>query len=338
MKLHGMHIEHKVALKGLTTFGIDVVADEMCTLTDLTLLPELSAIPVKYIIGGGSNILCTQAPKGLVILNRTKGIRVLHEDAAEVLVEVASGEVWHEFVLYALAQGWNGIENLALIPGTVGAAPIQNIGAYGVEVKDCIDSVNYWDWQAQKLNSLSHEECQFAYRESIFKHELKDRFFISSVVFRLSKQMKLHTTYGAIEEELKQMNILSPNAQDVADAVMRIRRSKLPDPKVVGNAGSFFKNPTVSLQQLLDLKKQYPSMPSFPVTEQLVKVPAAWLIEQCGWKGYRKGDYGVHTHQALVLVNYAAAAGADIWQLSSDIVASVQARFGISLEREVQVW
>jgi UDP-N-acetylmuramate dehydrogenase len=338
MKLHGMHIEHKVALKGLTTFGIDVVADEMCTLTDLTLLPELSAIPVKYIIGGGSNILCTQAPKGLVILNRTKGIRVLHEDAAEVLVEVASGEVWHEFVLYALAQGWNGIENLALIPGTVGAAPIQNIGAYGVEVKDVIESVTYWDWEQKTYVCLSQADCHFAYRESVFKNELKDRFFISSVNFRLSKTPKLHTAYGAIEEELRQMNIASPSAQDVATAVMRIRSSKLPDPKVVGNAGSFFKNPTVPVQQLLDLKKEYPNIPSYPVADKWVKVPAAWLIEQCGWKGFRRGDYGVHAKQALVLVNYASANGAEIWQLSTEIIASVNERFGISLEREVQVW
>lgn len=333
-----MQIEHKVSLKPLTTFGIDVIAEEVFTLTDVALLPELSLVQQRKIIGGGSNILCTEAPQALVILNRTKGIRVLSEDAAELLVEVASGEVWHEFVLYALAQGWNGIENLALIPGTVGAAPIQNIGAYGVEVKDVIASVTYWDWEQQSFVSLTNAECHFAYRESIFKHELKDRFFISSVCFRLSKTQHLNTAYGAIEEELRQMNVLSPNAQDVAAAVMRIRSSKLPNPKELGNAGSFFKNPSVSVQQLLDLKKEYPAMPSFPITEQLVKVPAAWLIEQCGWKGYRRGDCGVHAQQALVLVNYGSAKGADMWQLSTDIIASVQARFGIVLEREVQVW
>lgn len=338
MKLHGMHLENKVSLKELTTFGIDVVADEVLTLTDLALLPELSLLPQKKIIGGGSNILCTEAPKSLVVLNRIKGMQLVREDDEKVWIDVASGEVWHEFVMYALAQGWNGMENLALIPGTVGAAPIQNIGAYGVEVKDIIESVTYWDWQQRKLVCLSQADCHFAYRESIFKNELKDGFFITSVRFCLSKTPKLHTAYGAIEEELRHMNCNHPTAQDVAAAVMRIRSSKLPNPKEIGNAGSFFKNPTVPIQQLLDLKKEFPNIPSFPLAGKSVKVPAAWLIEECGWKGYRKGDFGVHAKQALVLVNYGTATGVEIWQLSTAIITSVKNRFGIELEREVQVW
>ncbi|MCC6186937.1 MAG: UDP-N-acetylmuramate dehydrogenase [Chitinophagaceae bacterium] len=333
-----MNIQHNISLKSITSFGIDLIVNDFFELTNIADLPALSEVLERKIIGGGSNILCTQTPKGLVIANRTKGIKLIEEDANTALIEVASGEVWHDFVLYTLSQNLNGIENLALIPGTVGAAPIQNIGAYGVEVKDVIDSVIYWDWTDKKMVALSNIDCRFGYRDSIFKNELRNRFFIVSVRFRLSKIQQLQTTYGAINEELTNLNILRPNAKDVAQAVINIRSSKLPNPKEIGNAGSFFKNPNIPIQQYLDLKKRFATIPSYPVNEHTVKVPAGWLIEQCGWKGFRKNDYGVHEKQALVLVNYGNATGEEIWQLSSEILVSVKNTFGIELEREVQVW
>lgn len=333
-----MHIEHNVSLKGLNTFGIDVMAENFVQIESVQDLISLSDYTDRKIIGGGSNVLCTKSIKALIIANRIKGIRQLKEDDRHVWFEVASGELWHDFVLYLIDRGLAGIENLALIPGTVGAAPIQNIGAYGVEVKDTIESVTFWHWQEKKFKTLSNPECRFGYRDSIFKNELKDQFFISSVCFKLNKETTLNTTYGAIEEELKALNIDKPTVKDVAQAVMNIRNSKLPNPKEIGNAGSFFKNPAIPLQQYLELKKEHPSIPSYTVNEKLVKVPAGWLIEQCGWKGYRKDDYGVHARQALVLVNYGMASGAEIWQLSGDIVDSVKDKFGIELEREVQVW
>jgi UDP-N-acetylmuramate dehydrogenase len=230
------------------------------------------------------------------------------------------------------------LENLALIPGTVGAAPIQNIGAYGAEVKDTITQVTFWHLEERRLLTFSNEQCRFGYRDSIFKHELKGKAFITSVTYKLSKHPVLNTSYGAIEQELSAMQVTAPTVKEVAAAVIRIRTSKLPDPKVTGNAGSFFKNPTIVRSRYEALLHQYPAMPHFPVSNELAKVPAAWLIEQCGWKGYRKGDVGVHDRQALVLVNLGHANGSEIWQLSGDIIASVVARFGIELEREVQVW
>lgn len=333
-----MELQHNVSLKNKNTFGLDVIAENLVVIDTASSLPELDGSSQRKILGGGSNILCTQTLKGQLLVNRIKGIELVEEDDTAVLLRVASGEVWHDFVLYAIHNGWSGVENLALIPGTVGAAPIQNIGAYGVEVKDIIESVTFWNWMDKSFHTFSNKECHFGYRDSIFKKELKDCFFITSVCFRLFKKAQLNTSYGAIEEELKQMNINHPQPKDVAQAVINIRSSKLPDPKVIGNAGSFFKNPTISVQQFLDLKKEHTGIPSYPINENLMKVPAGWLIEQCGWKGYRKGDAGVHEKQALVLVNYGKANGAEIWSLSGEIVASVQQRFGIELEREVQVW
>lgn len=333
-----MQIQHKVSLKVNTTFGIEVFAENYIELTSTNLLPELSEIKRRKIIGGGSNVLCTQNIEGLLIANRLKGIEQINEDENHVWFEVASGELWHDFVVFAIDKGLAGIENLALIPGSVGAAPIQNIGAYGVEVKNTIESVTFWHWTDKVFKTLLNEDCHFGYRDSIFKNELKDTFFITSICFKLNKHAQLNTSYGAIEEELKQLNITNPSPKDVAQAVMNIRSSKLPNPAKIGNAGSFFKNPTIPLQQYLNLKKEFASIPSYPVNDQTVKVPAGWLIEQCGWKGFRKGDYGVHEKQALVLVNYGDATGAEIWQLSSEIVDSVKVKFGIELEREVQVW
>lgn len=333
--------QHNVSLLPYNTFGIDLPASDLITLSDTSLLSQLTRPDGKApkIIGGGSNILLTRAVEDTVVLNRLKGRKILKENEQHVWVEVASGEIWHEFVLFALDNNWGGIENLALIPGTVGAAPIQNIGAYGVEVKDVIDSVHFFDWRTEKATSMTNEECRFGYRDSIFKQALKDQFFITSVVFRLHKAPhQLRLDYGAIREELQKDGIDQPGIKDVANAVIAIRTSKLPDPRQIGNAGSFFKNPTIGKDWYNTLREQFPTIPSYPVSNTTVKIPAGWLIEQCGWKGYREGDFGVHARQALVLVNYGHARGVDIWNLSGAIVHSVKDKFGIELEREVQIW
>jgi UDP-N-acetylmuramate dehydrogenase len=251
---------------------------------------------------------------------------------------VQAGKVWHELVMYAIANGWAGIENLALIPGTVGASPIQNIGAYGVEAKETIDSVTAWHWEDRKFLNFQNSECRFGYRDSIFKHELKDRVFITSVTYRLNKKPVFHTAYGAISEELQKMNVQELSIKAIAEAVIAIRSSKLPDPKQIGNAGSFFKNPTIDVAHFELLQLNYPNIPSYPAPGEMVKIPAGWLIEQCGLKGYRHGNTGVHARQALVLVNYGGATGNEVWQLSNEVIQSVKERFGVELEREVQVW
>lgn len=334
-----MHLRQNTSLKPYNTFGINVPAEYFTELNDISLLEEVTALPhQKHILGGGSNILLTQPVKGLVLHNTLKGITVAKEDENHVWLNVASGEVWHHLVQYAISNGWGGIENLALIPGTVGASPMQNIGAYGVEAKETIDTVTFWHWLEKKYITYNNAECRFGYRDSIFKHELRDKVFITSVTYKLSKQPKYNTSYGAIEQELESMGVQEPSVNVIAQAVINIRTSKLPDPKQIGNAGSFFKNPTIPAEQYAGLLGLYPSIPSYKVSEALVKIPAGWLIEQCRWKGYRKGETGVHNKQALVLVNYGNAIGSEIWDLSGSIVASVKEKFGIELEREVQVW
>jgi UDP-N-acetylmuramate dehydrogenase len=325
-------------LRGLNTFGFDVPADCLTTLGDVRQLADMQQLPRPLrVLGGGSNVLLTGPVHGTVILNRLMGINVVAEDRAHVWVRAGAGEVWHDLVLYAISNSLGGIENLALIPGTVGAAPIQNIGAYGVEVRDTITGVEAWNWERGEIQEFSNEACRFGYRDSVFKHELKDRVVITAVTFRLSRRPELHLDYGAIREELAAM-VATPSVQTVAQAVINIRRSKLPDPAVIGNAGSFFKNPAIPGAAFEALKAEFWAIPSFPAGEGLVKVPAGWLIEQCGWKGYRCGDAGVHAKQALVLVNYGSAAGEEILQLSADVMRSVKEKFGIMLEREVQVW
>jgi UDP-N-acetylmuramate dehydrogenase len=334
-----MNLQQNISLKPYNTFGIDVAAEHFVELTDINALAELTAQPYeKHILGGGSNILLTQPIKGLVVHNRLKGITVEKEDDKHVWLRVQAGELWHDVVLYAINKGLGGIENLALIPGTAGASPMQNIGAYGVEVKDTITEVSFWHWGEKAFGTFNNSECSFGYRDSIFKHGLKGQTFITSVVYKLSKQHTYNVSYGAIEQELQSMGVEELSVKAIAYAVMNIRTSKLPDPKVIGNAGSFFKNPTISLSHFEKLRAQHEHVPSYPVSNTSVKVPAGWLIEQCGWKGYRKDDMGVHAKQALVLVNYGNAKGAEIWKLSGEIVASVAERFGIELEREVQVW
>ncbi|GAA4457437.1 UDP-N-acetylmuramate dehydrogenase [Rurimicrobium arvi] len=333
-----MEIQYQVPLKALNTFGIRSVADACVTVKETEELPALSGYTPKYILGGGSNVLLPAHVHGLVIRNELKGIRQTADQDDYVLLEVASGEVWHDFVMFVLSKGWSGVENMALIPGTVGAAPIQNIGAYGVEVKDVIEWVECFEWDSHAIRRLSAPDCRFGYRDSIFKQEYAGKSFITKVCFRLSKKAELNTSYGAIESELAVMGTDHPAPSDVAEAVMRIRRSKLPDPAQIGNAGSFFKNPTIPLAQYETLRETYPDMPSYRVDDSRVKVPAAWLIESCGWKGFREADAGVHQRQSLVLVNYGEANGEQLWALSERIVDSVWEKFQIRPEREVQVW
>jgi UDP-N-acetylmuramate dehydrogenase len=337
-----MQLQQNISLKPYNTFGIDTSAEFFFELKDRNVLAEMSAdrsLPSsKHILGGGSNILLTGPVSGLVLLNRTKGITIEKEDDEYVWLNVASGEVWHELVMFAIARSWGGIENLALIPGTVGAAPMQNIGAYGVEAKETIEKVTVWHWQDKTFDEYDNAACEFGYRDSIFKRELKEKVFISSVTFRLSKKHHFNTSYGAITEELDKMGVTELSIKAIADAVIAIRSSKLPDPKKIGNAGSFFKNPTIKKEQFDRLLQQHPGLPSYPANNGAVKLPAGWLIEQCGWKGYRRGETGIHEKQALVLVNYGNAKGSEVWKLSEDILSSVQEKFNILLEREVQVW
>lgn len=334
-----MQLQKNISLKSYNTFGIDVPAEYFTELNDINALEEITFLPQeKHILGGGSNILLTKPVEGLVLHNALKGITIEREDANHVWLNVAAGEIWHDLVLHAIERGWGGIENLALIPGTVGASPMQNIGAYGVEARQTIESVTFWYWKERTLLTYNNRECEFGYRDSIFKHDLKDKAFITSVVYKLSKRPDYNTSYGAVEQELEKMGVTELSVKAIAHAVMNIRTSKLPDPREIGNAGSFFKNPTISKVQYDALHSLYVDIPHYTVNHSLVKVPAGWLIEQCGWKGLRKGDTGIHAKQALVLVNYGNAKGADVWSLSGEIVNSVKEKFGIELEREVQVW
>lgn len=334
-----MKIIENHSLKAFNTFGIDKKSRFFTQAGDLdSLKKSLQWAKEKelqvLILGGGSNVLLTQDFPGLLIKIELKGIQVIQETADEIWVEVGAGENWHDWVLYALKHNWAGIENLSLIPGTVGASPMQNIGAYGVEIKEVFESLNALDRDSLDIVSFDSEACQFGYRESVFKHELKDRYVITSVVFRLQKKPKINVEYGAIQETLMKNGVKDLTIQAVSDAVVEIRRSKLPDPREIGNAGSFFKNPTISNEQFKSLKTDFPSIPGYPV-ESGMKVPAGWLIEQAGWKGKKFGEVGVHAKQALVLVNYGNGDGKAIQELAQNIQDSVLEKFGIQLSPEV---
>lgn len=336
-------VQEHISLRHLNTFGIDARARYFAEIGDLISLQELIGTPIfqkqrRLILGGGSNILFTGDFDGLVMLNRMPGIRIVEQSAAAVVVEAAAGEVWHSFVTHCIGQGWGGIENLSLIPGTVGAAPIQNIGAYGVELKSVLEWVDGVDLLTGKPRRLKRDECQFGYRDSTFKHTLRENFFISSITLRLTRNNhRLDTRYGAIQEVLEQRKIKTPTVKDISDAVIFIRQSKLPDPVVIGNAGSFFKNPTVPQSLANSLRERHPKIPTYPVDNQNVKIPAGWLIEQCGWKGKKVGNAAVHEHQALVLVNLGGASGQEILSLSEKILASVREKFDINLTTEVNI-
>lgn len=337
-----MNLQHNVSLKPFNTFGIDVKTSKFARFESVGELQKLLQHPdikpeEKLILGGGSNLLFTQDFKGVVLQNGIKGIRIISEDEEAALVKAGGGEVWHEFVLFTLQKDLGGVENLSLIPGTVGASPLQNIGAYGVELKDVFYELEAVHVASGKVETFSGSDCRFGYRESIFKNTLKGQYIVTSVTFRLQKKHRLNTTYGAITTTLDEMQVQQPTIQDVSAAVCHIRQSKLPDPAKIGNAGSFFKNPEIPLELYHKLKTQYPDIPSYPVSETTVKVPAGWLIEQCGWKGKVIENYGVHKNQALVLVNYGGASGNKIKQLALDIIQSVDDKFGIKLSPEVNI-
>ncbi|WP_306353071.1 UDP-N-acetylmuramate dehydrogenase [Flavobacterium sp. '19STA2R22 D10 B1'] len=336
-----MEIKTTFSLKNFNTFGIEAKAKKFVAIQSIdelkTVLKENSDEP-KFILGGGSNMLLTQDINALVIHVNLKGKRVIQEDENYVWVEAQAGENWHEFVLWCIDQDFGGLENMSLIPGNVGTTPIQNIGAYGTEIKDTFVSCTALAIKDLQLADFTNAECHFGYRESIFKHEAKDQYIITSVIFKLTrKDHKLNTSYGAINTALEQNNITTPTIKDVSNAVIAIRQSKLPDPKVLGNSGSFFKNPIVSKSEFEKIQALHPDMPHYTVSETQVKVPAGWLIEQSGFKGKRFGDAGVHKDQALVLVNYGTATGQEILSLSRNIQDTILKNFGIAIEAEVNV-
>lgn len=334
-----MKIESDFSLKNYNTFGIEAKAKQFIAIHSkeelASLLKNHNDI---FILGGGSNMLLTQNIDKLVVHIDIKGIELIDTTEDFVWVKANAGENWHEFVLYCIANNYGGIENLSLIPGNVGTTPIQNIGAYGVEIKDTFFSCEAMEIETQKIVTFDKDTCQFDYRESIFKNELKNKYIITSVVFKLTKKNHiLNTSYGAIETELAANGITKPSLKDVSDAVIAIRKSKLPDPKELGNSGSFFKNPIVQKTTYLEAIKKFPEMPHYIISDTEVKVPAGWLIEQAGFKGKRFGDAGIHKNQALVLVNYGNATGSEILAVSKDIQKTIFEKFGIAIEAEVNV-
>ena len=334
-----MVTQKNTSLLSYNSFHFDVNASELVSVKSVNELQELLHTKTPLLVlGGGSNILLTRNVDGLVVKIDILGIEEVKEDNTHIYVRVGAGENWHSFVEYTMKRNWGGLENLSLIPGNVGAAPIQNIGAYGVELKDSFYELEAYDRKEKKVYSFAVNDCRFAYRDSIFKSAEKGRYIILNVTFILRKTPVLHTSYGAIREELKIMEVKSPTIQDISTAVIKIRRSKLPDPADIGNAGSFFKNPVVDQSKFLSLSSKYSEMPAYPHEDQSVKLAAGWLIEQCGWKGYRKGDAGVHKDQALVLVNYGKATGREILDLSEKINLSVTKKFGIHLDSEVNIF
>ena len=339
-----MQFQENYSLKLHNSFGIDVRARYFALFNSVENLNALAeyAFPGKIVrpdlvLGGGSNILLTKNLPGWVFHNQMKGIKLEAESEDEFIVCAGAGENWHGFVQHCIGQGWAGLENLSLIPGSVGAAPMQNIGAYGVELKDCFYDLEAWHRGERKIERFDAADCAFGYRESIFKRKWKDQFIITKVRFRLKRKPEFHISYGAIQQELEKMGAIDLSIRAVADAVIRIRESKLPDPKKMGNAGSFFKNPSVPAAAFEKLKQAFPNLVAYPNEDGTWKLAAGWLIEQCGWKGYREGDAGCHAQQALVLVNYGNATGKEILSLAQRISDSVMEKFGVVLEREVNI-
>lgn len=344
-----MQIRENISLRQYNTFGIDVRARYFSSFAHIDELAgwlEKNTRVKKIILGGGSNILFTRDIDGMVLKNEIMGIEEIKEDDTAVYVRAGAGENWHSFVQYCIQRNWAGLENLSLIPGNVGAAPMQNIGAYGVELQESFNSLSAYHLHDKKVHHFTAGDCAFGYRESVFKKKYKDQFIILNVTFRLQKKPVFHTSYGAIEQELEKMGVRELSIQSIAQAVINIRSSKLPDPAVIGNAGSFFKNPEISKKKFEALQKRYPAIPHYPAKhypnatpnkQDDVKLAAGWLVEQCGWKGVRRGDAGVHANQALVLVNFGSATGKEIYDLSEEILHSVHKKFGVQLEREVNI-
>jgi UDP-N-acetylmuramate dehydrogenase len=338
-----LSIQKQTNLQPYNTFGIQAYAKYFTIVRSIDdirnlLQSEIFRNEKHFFVGGGSNILLTRDFDGLIIKIELKGIETLHEDEENITLRVQAGENWHAFVQFCVAHNYGGAENLSLIPGTVGAAPMQNIGAYGVEIKDIIDSVEAIEIASGSIKNFSNADCHFGYRESIFKQEARDKYVISSVTLTLTKKNHTyHVSYGAIRDTLKQQGVEELTVKAVSDAVIFIRQTKLPDPSRIGNAGSFFKNPSIQADLLDLIRKDHPSIPTFPSENNLIKIPAGWLIEQCGWKGKTFDNIGVHKDQALVLVNYGGGKGENIWQLAMKIQQSVREKFNITLQPEVNV-
>lgn len=353
-------LKKNISLKPFNTFGIDVVADYWIEIThtdDILNLMEMDIYRHQshYVLGGGSNVLFPDDYQGIIIKNSIPGITIISEDDQSIILKVGAGVVWDELVLYCLNKGWGGIENLSMIPGQTGAAPIQNIGAYGVELEEIFVSLEAIHMRTGMNEYFDREMCQFGYRDSIFKRACKNQYIISSVTLKLQKNPQVNITYKPLKAILDEEGVKQPEIQDVSRAVRMIRTSKLPDPSVTGNAGSFFKNPIISARRFSQLQSEYKEIPGFPVNNlsgphndnvtlsdenhfpEYVKIPAAWLIEKCGFKGKRDGDAGVHEQHALILVNHGRATGDQILGLASNISEEVQKKFGISLEPEVNI-
>ena len=332
-------MEYNIDLKNFTTFGVSANAKKFATFSTEEEARNLTKNnnEALLILGGGSNVLLTQDFNGLVLKNEIKGISIIEKNNVSIVLKVGAGEEWHNFVLHTIENGYFGIENMSLIPGSVGASPMQNIGAYGVEIKDVFEKLEALEIETGEIHTFTKEACAFGYRESVFKHALKGKYIITHVYFRLSLVEKISTKYGAIEQELLKNGISNPTSKDVSNAVIAIRSSKLPNPKDLGNAGSFFKNPVVPIKLYNKIRETFSNAPSYPIDENFVKVPAGWLIESAGWKGKKIGACGVHVNQALVLVNYGGATGNDILNLSTEIIENIYQKFGIVLEREVNI-
>lgn len=334
-------IKNNIDFTSCTTFGITVKAAQFAAFSSveelkLILSQKETNLPFM-ILGGGSNVLFTKDFEGLILKNEILGFEIVESAGETVHVKAGAGENWHSFVIRTIGLNLGGLENLSLIPGNVGASPMQNIGAYGREIKDVFHSLEAYHIETGEIHTFYNSDCEFGYRESVFKNKYKNQYVILNVTYKLSKSHHLNTSYGAIEEELKKQGISSPTIKDVSNAVIAIRKSKLPDPKEIGNAGSFFKNPVIGIKQYEQLSETYPEIPSYPAGEGMIKLAAGWLIEQTGWKGKTFDQYGVHKLQALVLVNYGGATGNEIYRLSDQIIESVRETFGVTLEREVNI-
>jgi len=337
-----MNIIENYPLLKLNTFGIDVKAKYFTSINTINELIEVTKTNVfkdleLLILGGGSNILLTKDFDGLVILNNIKGKEIIDQNQQSIFLKIGAGENWHELVMYCVDNGWGGIENLSLIPGNTGTAPMQNIGAYGVEIKETFIELEALEISSGKIVKFNNSDCEFGYRESVFKNKMKNQYIILNITLELKKNPVLNINYGDVKAILESQNIKNPDIKEVSNAIISIRQSKLPDPKKIGNSGSFFKNPIVSLNQREQIKKKYPNVVNYEINENEFKIAAGWLIERAGWKGKKFNNYGIHEKQALVLVNYGLANGMEIFELSEKIILDIKDKFGITLEREVNI-
>ena len=337
-----MNIIENYPLLKLNTFGVDVKAKYFISINTVNELIDLTKTKVfkdlqLLILGGGSNILFTKDFDGLIILNNIKGKEIIDQTQESIFLKIGAGENWHELVMYTVDNGWGGIENLSLIPGNTGTAPMQNIGAYGVEIKETFVELEALEISSGKIVKFNNSDCEFGYRESVFKNKMKNQYIILNITLELKKNPVLNINYGDVKAILESQNINNPSIKEVSNTIISIRQSKLPDPKIIGNSGSFFKNPIVSLNQLEFIKKKYPNVVNYKINENEFKIAAGWMIERAGWKGKKFNNYGVHEKQALVLVNYGLANGMEIFNLSEEIILDIKDKFGITLEREVNI-